>query len=169
MNRSKYESHIAPNLEKIEQWAKKGATSKDIAKKLHIGYTTMRNYILAAEGGDERYRGLMDAFARGCQVSDDEIETALFKRARGMEYTERTVERVLNKRTMEYEEVCTKQVTRYYPPDPTSCMFWLTNRRPDRWQYRRKEQEAETSEGTGVVVIPPVMDNPGPPEVKPNA
>lgn len=159
-----YETVIEPNIRHIEQWARRGATGKAIAAKLGMATSTFKKYLSLGRRGDERYKALADAFARGSEVSDDEIETALFNRARGMEYTERTVERVLNKRTMEYEEVCTKQVTRYYPPDPTSCMFWLTNRRPDRWQYRRKEQEEEKTEGTGVVVIPPVMDNPGPPE-----
>lgn len=163
MAKSKYETHVLPNLERIEKWAKEGATAKDIAAKLKIAYSTMRKYIDLGQGGDERYTALSDAFARGCEVSDDAIETALFNRARGIEYEEKTFESKLNKETGQMEEVCTKRVTKFIPPDPTSAMFWLTNRRPDRWKYKPESADGDEDEGSGVVMLAPVMDNPGPP------
>lgn len=36
MTKSKYETHVLPNLERIETWARDGATAKDIAAKLKI-------------------------------------------------------------------------------------------------------------------------------------
>jgi hypothetical protein len=163
MAKSKYETHVLPNLDKIEAWAKAGATAKDIAAKLKIAYSTLRKYIDLGQDGDERYAALSEAFARGCEVSDDAIETALFDRARGIKYEERTFERVLNKSTGAYEEVCTKRVTKFIPPDPTSAMFWLTNRRPDRWKYKPEPTEDDENEDSGVVLLSPVMENPGPP------
>ena len=163
MAKSKYETHVLPNLERIEKWAKEGATAKDIAAKLKIAYSTLRKYIDLGQDGDERYAALSDAFARGCEVSDDAIETALFNRAKGIEYEEQTFERVLNKQTGLYEEVCTKRVTKFIPPDPTSAMFWLTNRRPDRWKYKPEPVGDDEDEGSGVVMLAPVMENPGPP------
>lgn len=165
MSKSKYESHVLPNLDRIESWARAGATAKDIAKKLNIAYSTLRSYIDAGDKGDQRYVALSEAFARGCVVSDDEIETALFTRARGIEYEEKTFERQLNRETEQYELVCTKSVTKFIPPDPTSAMFWLTNRRPDRWKYKPDPEKQEEEDGeTGVVELPAVMENPGPPE-----
>ena len=164
MAKSKYETHVLPNLERIEQWAKDGATAKDIAAKLKIAYSTLRKYIDLGQDGDKRYAALSDAFARGCEVSDDAIETALFNRAKGIEYEEQTFERVLNKSTGLYEEVCTKRVTKFIPPDPTSAMFWLTNRRPDRWKYKPEPAEGDGDDGSGVVLLSPVMDSPGPPD-----
>ena len=35
MAKSKYETHVLPNLERIEKWAKEGATAKD--KNSQIG------------------------------------------------------------------------------------------------------------------------------------
>lgn len=43
-------------------------------------------------------------------------------------------------------------------------MFWLTNRVPDRWKYKPEPADADESEGSGVVLLSPVMNNPGPPD-----
>lgn len=159
MAKSKYETHVLPNLERIEKWAKEGATAKDIAAKLKIAYSTLRKYIDLGQGGDERYTALSEAFARGCEVSDDAIETALFNRAKGIEYEEQTFERVLNKKTGLFEEVCTKRVTKFIPPDPTSAMFWLTNRRPDRWKYKPQEIDDSGDDERGVIMMPGVSES----------
>lgn len=51
------------------------------------------------------------------------------------------------------------------PPDPTSAMFWLTNCVPERWRYKPVEQGDDEGDGSGVVLLSPVMDNSGhPPE-----
>ena len=54
-------------------------------------------------------------------------------------------------------------MTKFIPPDPTSAMFWLTNRRPDRWKYKPEPVGDDEDEGSGVVMLAPVMENPGPP------
>lgn len=161
MAKSKYETHVLPNLDRIEKWAKEGATAKDIAKKLKIAYSTLRKYIDLGQDGDGRYTALSDAFARGCAVSDDAIETALFKRACGYQFEEVTTEEKLDRDGKVH--VLTKKVMRDVPPDPTSAMFWLTNRRPDRWKYKPEAADDNEEEGSGVVLLSPVMDNPGPP------
>ena len=159
MAKSKYETHVLPNLEKVEAWARAGATAKDISAKLHIAYSTFRNYVDLGQQGDERYQALSEAFARGCEVSDDAIETALFNRAKGIQYEEETYERKVNKETGETEVVLTKKVTKFIPPDPTSAMFWLTNRRPERWKYKPQEdKEDDPGQEGGVVLLPAVDD-----------
>lgn len=167
--RSLYEERVLPNLEHIEEWARAGVTMKDIAAKLKIARSTLFRFVTAGQNGDERYKDLSDAFARGCVVSDDAIETALFDRARGITYEERTVERVWNKAEEVWEEVCTKRVTKYIPPDPTSAMFWLTNRRPEKWKYKPEARDEDGDEGSGVVVLAPVMESPEPPTEGENA
>lgn len=163
MAKSKYETHVLPNLDKIAAWAKKGATAKDIAKKLKIAYSTFRKYVDEGEKGDARYAALSAAFAEACALSDDEIETALFNRAKGIVYDERTYELVKDEESGEYVERCTKRISKFIPPDPTSAMFWLTNRRPDRWRYKPEPGSDDEKGGTGVVQLPPVMAAPKPP------
>lgn len=162
MAKSKYETNVLPNLEKITAWATAGATSKDIAAKLKIAYSTFRSYIAMGEDGDERYTELSDAFAQACEVPDDNVETALYKRACGFEYTEVKVEETINRKTGAREELTTR-TTKFIPPDPTSAMFWLTNRRPDRWKYKPEPADPDGKESGGVVMLAPVMENPGPP------
>lgn len=164
MAKSKYESHVLPNLDKIIAWAQSGATVKDIAAKLKIAYSTFRKYVDDGEKGDERYAALSAAFAQACAVSDDEIETALFNRARGISYDERIYELVRDEESGEYVERCTKRVRKYIPPDPTSAMFWLTNRRLDKWRYKPEPSDDDEKGTTGVVQLPPVMPTPEPPK-----
>lgn len=151
--KSKYETHVLPYLERIAAWAEKGATAKEIAGKLNIAYSTFRKYLDEGRQGDERYAALAAAFAQACEVPDDAVEAALFKRACGIEYTEVRKEEVLDRKTGRRETLTTK-ITKYIPPDPTSAMFWLANRRREKWSY--KPEGGGESEGTGVVELAPV-------------
>lgn len=160
--KSKFETNILPNISKIEKWAAEGATAKEISKKLKIAYSTLRKYIDAGNAGDERYAALADAFTRGCVISDDNVENALYRRACGIEFVEVKQEQKVNPKTGEIDVLTTK-TTKYVPPDPTSAMFWLANRRPERWKYKPDESGDDEGGESGVVLLPPVMDNPGPP------
>ena len=71
MAKSKYETHVLPNLDKIIKWAKDGATAKKIADNLHIAYSTFRKYLDEGQEGDERYAALSAAFAQACEVPDE--------------------------------------------------------------------------------------------------
>ncbi len=155
MAKSKYETHVLPYLDRIEWWLKMGATQEEVAEKLHITSRSLREYLLKGENGEARFVPFFQTFMCAREVADDEVEAALFKRAKGIEYEEKTYKTVINEVTGEYEEICEKRVTKYIPPDPTSAMFWLTNRRPDRWKYKPAEVEGNESE-TGVVMIPEV-------------
>lgn len=156
MAKSKYETHVLPNLDKIIEWAKAGATAKDIAAKLRIAYSTFRKYLDEGQEGDERYTALSDAFAQACVVADEQVETALFKRACGYRFEEVTVEDKLDRDGNVH--TLTKKVIRDVPPDPTSAMFWLTNRRPDRWKYKPQETDDSSGDERGVIMMPGVSD-----------
>lgn len=158
MSKNKYETHVLPYLEKIEKWAKAGATSKEIAGKLRIAYSTFRGYMEQAEKGEQRYLELKETFTRACEEPDDNVEAALYKRACGIEYEEVKREQTVNRKTGKIETLETRTI-KYIPPDPTSAMFWLTNRRPERWKYKPGEtQEAVRAGESGVVLLSPVME-----------
>lgn len=161
MAKSKYETHVSPYLEKIEKWARGGATAKEIAGKLRIAYSTFRKYLDLGNEGDERYTALSVAFTRACEEPDDNVEAALYKRACGFEYVETKREQRIDKAGNVIELVTT--TNKMVPPDPTSAMFWLTNRRPDTWKYKPDGKEDDADDAGGVVLLSPVMENPGPP------
>ena len=158
MAKSKYETHVLPNLEKITAWAEAGATIKEIAGKLKIAYSTLRKYVDLGQDGDERYMALSEAFTRACEVADDQVEAALFKRACGFEYTETKREQKVDRFGNIVELVTT--TNKVIPPDPTSAMFWLTNRQPGKWSYKPQEGPEKDGDGSGVVMLPAVADMP---------
>lgn len=154
--KSKYETHVAPYIDKIAAWVKAGATAKEVAGKLHVCYSALRKYIDEGNKGDERYAALAVAFTRACEEPDDHVEAALYKRATGIEYSEPVYETRLDPNTNQYVEMCVRRVVKYIPPDPTSAMFWLTNRRPQRWQYKPQTEQADKDNERGVIVMPEV-------------
>ena len=154
MARRAYEERIQPWIGKIAAWAEAGATIKEIAKKLGVADSTLRKYLASGRGGDERYTALSEALTRACEVPDDNVEAALYKRACGYSYEEVRHEQKLD-RSGNVVELTTKTV-RDVPPDPTSAMFWLTNRRPGKWAYKPKETDEEQQESRGVIMIPEV-------------
>lgn len=169
--KSKYDTHVLPNLDKIEEWAKAGATAKEIAGKLNIAYSTFRKYLDDGEKGDERYSALSAAFVRACEVPDDEVEAALFKLATG--YTVSLaktfkVKRVdydpeTGRKIGEHEELVVGYDETHVPANAQAQMFWLANRRPDRWEYKPEKKDDE-AKGGGVVLLAPVLPEPVPPE-----
>lgn len=152
MKKTAYEEKIRPNLGRIALMAGKGATVKEICKALDICQETLRRYLKLGEAGDERYTDLCTCIAQGRELADENVEDALYKRACGFEYMEERHEEKLD-RMGNVVELITK-TNRVVPPDPTSAMFWLTNRKPRDWRYQRREQEMEADSGCGVILIP---------------
>jgi hypothetical protein len=68
--------------------------------------------------------------ARKFQYDHNEIEEALFKRAKGFEYSECIIE--TDEETE--EEKVVKRTKKTAIPDVTACIFWLKNRLPDKWK-----------------------------------
>ena len=74
---------------------------------------------------------------------EDKIEQALLKRALGFVQEESVTEEVIDSETgMVKETAKRRRVSKEVPPDVRALLFWLKNRRPDRWRDR-VENEAE--------------------------
>lgn len=119
----------------IEAWARDGVIDENIAKKLGIAYSTFNLY-------KTKYSELLDALKKGKEVVDFEVENALLKRAMGYDYVEETVEKLVGGGE-KY-----KAVTKHMPGDTVAQIFWLKNRRPDKWRDKREdftEQEANVT------------------------
>ena len=131
--RGKYHEWLTKEgLTLIEGWAKDGLTDEQIATNIGVTTTTLYDW-------KKKYADFSDALKKGKETSDYEVENALFKSATGYEYEERkevqeVVDGVMRKRV----EITRKQV----PPNATSAIFWLKNRKPDKW---RNKQEIEVN------------------------
>lgn len=132
MAKGKYEYWLAPEgLLKIEGWARDGLTDEQIAKNIGISRSTLNVW-------KDRYSDISDALKKGKDVIDRQVENALLKRALGYEYEEvkeKFGDGVITERTVTKKEVV---------PDTTAQIFWLKNRKPDKW--RDKPAYEDTSE-----------------------
>lgn len=133
--KSKYHSHVEPKLLLVKAWARDGLTIEQIAEKLGVANSTFFDY-------KNKFPELSEALKKGQEVADVEVENALFKRAVGYRYDEVTREaaRELDEDTGEYKTVMaeTKRVTKEVQPDVTAQIFWLKNRRPDKWRDKQE-------------------------------
>lgn len=141
MAKGKYEYWLTPEgLLKLEAWARDGLIDEQIAANIGISRETLYQW-------KNKYSDISDALKRGKEVVDIQVENALLKRALGYEYTEVTQEVCENAETGEMELHVTKKVTKEVVPDTTAQIFWLKNRRTDKW---RDKQDIEHSGGLSV-------------------
>lgn len=87
--KSKYETHIKPNLQLIQEMART-MTEKQIAESLGVSYTGAWSLY------KQQYPELAESLKKGRQNLVAELRSALIKKAKGYEYTEtkETTERV---------------------------------------------------------------------------
>ena len=133
----KYQRWLEPDgLLLLEGWARDGLTDEQLAQKMGIGTRTLYEW-------KEKYPQISQSLKRGKEVVDIEVENALLKRALGYDYTEEHVE------ISEKDGRKVKQITKHIAADTTAQIFWLKNRRPDRW----RDKPMPTAEGNEVTII----------------
>lgn len=132
MAKGKYTDWLTPEgLLKIEGWARDGLTDEQISRNMGIGTTTLYRW-------KDEFEEIRESLKRGKEVVDRQVENALLKRALGYEYEEvkeKFEDGVITERTVTKKEVV---------PDTTAQIFWLKNRKPDKW--RDKPGYEDTSE-----------------------
>ena len=113
---------------RLQGWARDGLSDEQLADKMGICTSTFYAW-------KNKYPEISEALKEGKDVADRKVENALYKRACGFEFEEVTTERdEIN------GKMITKRVTKFYPPDPTSMIFWLKNRKPDEWRDKRETE-----------------------------
>ena len=103
MAKSKVEYWLTSDgLTLLEGWARDGLTDEQIMHNMGIqSKSTFYGY-------KKRYPNISNALKKGKEVADYEVENALFKRALGYTYEEKTYEKVYDKETGLYVERLTK-------------------------------------------------------------
>ena len=123
---TKYNKDFSPLL--AEALALSGMTDKQIAKKMGISEATLTNW-------KKEHPEFLASIKRGKESPDDLVEQSLFRRATGFD----------NDKAVKIFMPANAKKPVYAPytervhPDVTACIFWLKNRRPDRWRNNPEE------------------------------
>lgn len=132
MAKGKYADWLTPEgLLKIEGWARDGLTDEQIAGNIGIRAATLYEW-------KKKFPEISESLKRGKEVVDRQVENALLKRALGYEYEE--IKEKFECGVMTERTVTKKEVV----PDTTAQIFWLKNRKPEKW--RDKPVYDDTSE-----------------------
>lgn len=163
--KSKYDTHILPNMELIEGWTQEGVSQEQIARKLGVAISTFQSYKV-------KFPELSEVLKKGRDLADIQVTNALFRSAVGYEVEEEHTEYIEGTRSGKAgmmpnasNHANRKVVTikKKIPGNVTAQIFWLKNRRPDLWQDR-KELDAHISESLELEKFRTALDSMTPAE-----
>ena len=132
----------------LEGWARDGLTDEQIAHNIGINVKTLWDWKV-------RFDPICNAIKKGKAPVDIQVENALLKRALGYEYEEVTTEITetpyIDKRGKERvrKQKHVKKTKKIVLPDTTAQIFWLKNRRPDKWRDKPAEANNDKPEDDG--------------------
>ena len=110
------------DMRQLEIVTKKGFTDDEISELFGITKQTLNNY-------KKENPKFFDSLKDWKLEADNEVEKSLYERAKG--YKHEAVHFTAHNGVVtatDYEKI--------YPPDPTSMIFWLKNRKPKEWRDR---------------------------------
>lgn len=120
--RGKYEYWLtSEGLTLLEGWARDGLTDEQLAQKIGINPATLYDW-------KNKFNKISEALKKGKEVVDIQVENALLKRALGYDYQEQRIEK------SEKDGTKIIQTIKHVPADTAAQIFWLKNRRPDKWR-----------------------------------
>lgn len=130
----KYEDWLTKDgLLRIEGWARDGLSLSQIAHNIGVADSTFRKW-------RDEHEAISAAIKRGNAPVDLEVENAMLKSALGHKETVRKAIKVKTEKQKvgegkiveEHIEYVDEEV--YIPPQVVAQIFWLKNRRPDKWK-----------------------------------
>lgn len=110
-----------------------GAVDKELADFFNVCEATINNW-------KNDFPSFLVSIKQGKEQADSDVADRLYQRAMGYTHAEEEIKVIAN-------EVVRVPTVKHYPPDATSAIFWLKNRRKSDW---RDKQEVEH---TGNVTI----------------
>lgn len=108
-------------LEQAVKLCALGATNQQLAEFFQVNIDTIYEW-------KKEYPDFSDALKKAKDDLDEKVERSLFQRATGYSHPDVMV---VDKQL--------EPVVKHYPPDPTSMIFWLKNRQPQRWRDRTEQ------------------------------
>lgn len=139
----------------LQAWARDGLTNEQIAHNIGVHIDTLFEW-------RKKYPEISESLKKGREVVDIEVENALYKKALGYNVPVKKAFKVKDviykdgKKVRETEKIeyATEEI--HIPADTTAQIFWLKNRKPDKWRDKIidvEDQEAITNASDIIVKI----------------
>jgi hypothetical protein len=107
-----------------------GATDKELADFFGVTEKTLNTW-------KEKHPRFLQSLKDGKENADANVSNRLYNRALGYSHPDVHI--------TSYEgDVTLTPITKHYPPDPTSCIFWLKNRQRGKWRDRQEVEHSGT-------------------------
>lgn len=128
----------------IQCWVRDGLTVKQIAERLQVSSDTLYKW---------RYNHpeLEEAFKKGKELVDYEVENALLKAALGYTKT-KTIVYTGKLKSNGSRDVGEEKVVEEVGPNVTACLAWLNNRKSKDWQRNRDDSVSLEDKMSGVTI-----------------
>jgi hypothetical protein len=110
--------------------AEHGFTDKEIAEVFAVTEQTLNNW-------KRKYPQFFESLKAGKEIADQKVVQSLYERALGYSHPEVHI-------TSFQGSVTKTDIIKHYPPDPTSAIFWLKNRQPDKWREKHEVIQQRT-------------------------
>lgn len=113
-----------------------GATDAELAEFFEVDERTINNW-------KHDYPEFFQSIKKGKEIADAEVVVGLYKSATGYSHPDTHFSN--------FQGLVTETpITKHYPPNPTSGIFWMKNRQPKRWK-----DKVEIKEEINLNVFPP--------------
>lgn len=131
MAKGRYHKWLEPeNLTLLEGWARSGLSNDQIANNMGITRSTFYEW-------QNKHTDISDAIKKGKEVTDFEVENAMYKAAMGYEFEE---VKTYIEETDAGRKKRIERTVKHVAPNVTAQIFWLKNRKPDTWRDRTEQQ-----------------------------
>jgi hypothetical protein len=97
-----------------------GATDRELADFFKVAESTLNLWKL-------KHKEFSESLKLGKEVADERVENSLYHRAVGYSHPDVHISNFQG-------AVTVTPIVKHYAPDPTSCIFWLKNRRAKDWR-----------------------------------
>jgi len=114
--------------EQAEKLCKLGATDQELADFFQVDVSTINNWKID-------YPQFFESIKKGKILADSNVAERLYQRALGFEHDSEEIK-------VTDGEVVRVPIRKIYPPDPTAAIFWLKNRRPEKWRDKQEVQHS---------------------------
>lgn len=122
-------SYKAEYAELCEGLALLGHTDKEMSSVIGVSESTFNLWKL-------KQPGFSESLKNGREIADTKVSRSLYQRACG--YSHKAVKIFCNAEGMVSEVPYIER----FPPDPTSCIFWLKNRQRGKWRDKQEVEHA---------------------------